>query len=476
MSRDFWVLEVPRICESNEAIWHAALSLASTHEAYFCRQDQRRKQHIAQTLKHLNASIRALTAQNWSSRKSSWEALTASTMFTCTAMLSGRLDEAKLHFRSGCKLLQELETDAATVQLVPERDQLLGPVSLSSIRSLLIGFEMVESKMDPNRVSVPPKLLAPEKQDSNYSAWQRYSLPTSPTVFGGYASPDSLSRVTRAAESLFMTLVISAMAQATVLKKLYEQGGYDLLRLTPKHEDPMAIHDSFKTLERASSLFASELDALEGPKMRPSEATELRKAYVSLLILQTSTRMLLRSDPDEPDPQRRLDSLPKQCSYLVDRCEEVLALETTVGCLRDGGPVASPPLMNPIVYMVKTGFHKKTRDRALQLLRKPRLEGVWDSCMSAALAEEMMMREAEASREYRKDPVLRDVHIDHPSARGWIPAVPSENDEDEVQIVPLARICNYTMVPLSAREAILTLRTWKEWLEGSPGKNFHIQW
>lgn len=476
MSRDFWVLEVPRICESNEAIWHAALSLASTHEAYFCRQDPRRKQHIAQTLKHLNASIRALTAQNWSSRKSSWEALTASTMFTCTAMLSGRLDEAKLHFRSGCKLLQELETDAATVQLVPERDQLLGPVSLSSIRSLLIGFEMVESKMDPNRVSVPPKLLAPEKQDSNYSAWQRYSLPTSPTVFGGYASPDSLSRVTRAAESLFMTLVISAMAQATVLRKLYGQGGYDLLRLTPKHEDPMAIHDSFKTLERASSLFASELDALEGPKMRPSEATELRKAYVSLLILQTSTRMLLRSDPDEPDPQRRLDSLPKQCSYLVDRCEEVLALETTVGCLRDGGPVASPPLMNPIVYMVKTGFHKKTRDRALQLLRKPRLEGVWDSCMSAALAEEMMMREAEASREYRKDPVLRDVHIDHPSARGWIPAVPSENDEDEVHIVPLARICNYTMVPLSAREAILTLRTWKEWLEGSPGKNFHIQW
>lgn len=430
---------------------------------------------MAQTLKHLNASIRALTVQDWSSRKSSWEALTASTMFSCTAMLSGRLDEAKLHFRSGCKLLQELEADAATVQLVPERSQLLGPISLTSIRSLLIGFEMVESKMDPNRVSVPPKLLAPEKQD-NYSAWQRYILPTSPTVFGGYASSDSLSQATRAAESLFMTLVISAMAQATVLRKLYDEGGYDLLHSTPICEDPIAILDSFKTLERASSLFASELDAPEGPKMRPSEATELRKAYISLLILQISTRMLLRSDPDEPDPHRRLKSLPTQCSYLMDRCEEVLALETTVGCLRDGGPVASSPLMNPIVYMVKTGFHKKTRDRAVQLLRKPRLEGVWDSCMSAALAGEMMMREAEASREYSKDPVLRDVHIDHPSARGWIPAASADDDEDEVHIVPLARICNYTMVPLSAREAILTLRTWKEWFEGSPGKNFYIQW
>ncbi|KLP21621.1 uncharacterized protein LW94_12557 [Fusarium fujikuroi] len=55
---DFWLTEVPRVCMSDAAIWHAVVSLGSAHED-FTEHGQGSRSMFA--LEQFNAAIRSLT-------------------------------------------------------------------------------------------------------------------------------------------------------------------------------------------------------------------------------------------------------------------------------------------------------------------------------------------------------------------------------------------------------------------------------
>lgn len=223
LQTDFWLLEIPRVCHSDPAIWHATVSLGAAHEAYVSgRPLVTTASSFA--LEHFNLAIAALMEAGSSAEW--WRALTASTIFTCICVLDGQLEQARLHFRSGCKLLGALQ--ATTLSTSAEGGQpkraivcaaselSKAPVSISSIRSMLISFEMVEAKLDRGKISEPPALLS---DDDNYGMWKSYTVPWMPPGHGRYLSSQTLSKAILAAGSLFMNLIIDSLVHAKETKK-----------------------------------------------------------------------------------------------------------------------------------------------------------------------------------------------------------------------------------------------------------------
>ncbi|KAJ3529528.1 hypothetical protein NM208_g9718 [Fusarium decemcellulare] len=472
LQTDFWLREVPQVCLADPAIWHAAVSLGSSHEGYVLRRPPGPNSNSF-TIKHFNMAIGALTRS--SSNSDLWRALTVSIIFTCICVLDGQLDQSRLHFRSGCNLLRALETATiqprgsdtvskyASTQIESRRQDT--PVSIASMRSMLVSFQMLETKLDRMKISTPPSFLS---ENDNYSYWRSYTGPRS-LACGRYLSGRNLSQAVLAVESLFYTLAIDCLTQAKDLREIYAEKG---LKGLPR--DGLCQEDryrGFNEINRTIRLFKDELESCPGPPIRPVELLELRKAYLSLCVLQSTNRLLLIEDPDIPNPDKRIASLPTLCKKIVDMAEEVFGLESTVGCLRTEEPICAPTIVNPLIAVVKWGFGRENRQRARRLLDLPRLEGLWDFRMVAHMSDAMLEREARATNEYSQQQELDGVYIPSPTARGWKPGA-----EDERAIHPLARMCNSSLHHIAARKVKLTLRTWKEWLEDHPGEDTIIVW
>lgn len=108
-----------------------------------------------------------------------------------------------------------------------------------------------------------------------------------------------------------------------------------------------------------------------------------------------------------------------------------------------------------LFLVAHSGTELATRQRAVSLLRHPRLDGGWDSLISASIAEAIMDREREAALQYLGDEV-------------------ASQGEDEVN--PMFRIYNFTFAFRGSREAQIVLRTWYEKLNEIPGQAKLIQW
>jgi hypothetical protein len=274
-----------------------------------------------------------------------------------------------------------------------------------------------------------------------------------------------------AAEALFVSLVIASMVHANKMKQLYADGGFEAIRSAVPYHTDQAHVSGFREIEAAAVLFGVELNANLAPRMRPTEMTALRKVYLSLRVIQASNRMLLYSEPEGPDPQLGHEYLPAVCNNLVDLAEAAMSLDATVGCFGSDGPVSTGNIINPLAFSVKAGFHRATRERALRLLHKPRLEGVLDSRLAGCLMEAMMARETTATDEYRRQPELAGIIIDNLTGRGW-----DGNGDDSQLIHPITRICNYSMTFMVAKEAKVVFCAWKEWLQGSSGDESYVRW
>lgn len=490
MNSEFWYTELPRVCEGDPALWHAVVSLGSAYETYLCNVNSElpgkpANQRNAKTLTQFNAAIRGLK-KSLSSPGNLWKALTASAVFICVLILDGQVEEARLHFRYACRLLNEIDSESSKESLGDPGEAAYGtrprkpsslPVSLESLRAILIGFEFVATKLNPTTTAEAPKLITSNYQDY-HSAWKVFTVPPIPTnLNAGYLNVSNLAKAARAAESLFMTLVVESLKNIHYFRSLYAEGGFALVQAAPKYKDSEICVRSFKTIQRALALFRADLEGPRGKRIRPTELRELRKAYLFLRIIQETNRSILQEDPDEPDPHRRLKSLHGLCSTLIDLTEQVYELSTSVGCHREGGPVPTSTVMNPLVHVVRTGFHRASRERSIRLLSEPRLEGIWDSRMVAEMAKKFLNRETVATEEYRRMPELDGITIDHPSARGWDGSLNEPGQEEQGEFIhSLARICMYSIEVSSAREVNVTLWTWKEWLERGPGETSYMTW
>ncbi|KEY72677.1 hypothetical protein S7711_10223, partial [Stachybotrys chartarum IBT 7711] len=426
MHNRFWLDEIPRLCHQDLAVWHAIVSLSSAHESYV------------------------------------------------SGVAPGRDP-----FQSGYNLLREFDTESTldnsdrplntSPRDLPSASAI--PISLSTLRSILIGFEMRNNKLNSTRISQLPTLLS---RDDSISRWTSYAAPHSPSASGNYVTVASLGEAMTTAEVLFYHLALSSQQYANEMKRFYAAGKNILesSRSQISHNVSQRAHRlCFKEIQKAIEIFNAEFGLRRWPRAKAAEQAQLRRAFLPLRLMHATNRFMLREDPDTPDEVKRSQTLPALCVQIVDLAEEMMSLERTYGCKRSGDSIPNSTVMNPLYTVARSGFGAETRQRAMKLLRCPRVEGLWDSAMAASLANAVMLREKTASQEYWKREEMKGICIDDYTPRGWKAEAAGQDS-----IHPLARLCNSTMSFGKGRRASIGLRTWWEWLEDLPGQEVMIQW
>ncbi|KAF5684982.1 transcriptional regulatory moc3 [Fusarium denticulatum] len=171
-----------------------------------------------------------------------------------------------------------------------------------------------------------------------------------------------------------------------------------------------------------------------------------------------SNRLLLIKDPEEHDLVKRQDDLPTLYNSIVDLAEQIMNLDST--------KTRRVSYTQHLFLVAHSGIGQSTRRRAVALLRRPRLEGGWDSLISASLAEAIMDREKEAACEYRLE-----QSVDAGTTRGE-----EENGQRGDEGEPMFRVSNITFAFPGQREAHAVLRTWREKLDDVAGRSRVIRW
>ncbi|KAL2208713.1 hypothetical protein CC79DRAFT_582197 [Sarocladium strictum] len=448
---DFWLAEVPRVCLSDAAIWHAIVSLASAHEDF---ADNGRSSESSFALKQFNSAIRCLTESRSPRHADRWRALIVSTIFTYICTIKGLHDQTRVHLQAGCNLLREIQNGGPTSL---KQDQLQTgssihtenwissiPIAIAPIESILTNLELNANALDRGGLAGNPALLS---QNKILNAWRSYTAPQTPSCL----TPEDVNRTYRAAESLSSGLILFSQEHAKLLGDLQagKAGLEGLSVLVARQESHTRC---FQEIRRAIDLFQQEISRTPDSPARPSRLEP--HTILPLRYFHATNRLLLIEDPDEPDQIKRQHNLPALYTSIVDLAEEIMSL--------DPDKTRGVSYTQQLVLVAHSGIGQSTRRRAIALLKKPRLESGWDSLISASLAEAMMDREREATWEYQME-------------QGLDPETPGvEADEDEVD--PMSRIFNITFTFTGSREARAVLRTWREKINDVPGKPVMIRW
>ncbi|RGP63529.1 hypothetical protein FSPOR_8582 [Fusarium sporotrichioides] len=417
---DFWLVEVPRVCLSDAAIWHAVVSLGAAHED-FAENGLGSRSIFA--LKQFNSSIRCLTESRSPRHADRWRALVVSTIFTY----------------AGCSLLRELRIKTLKQGKLQETTVLSVPVSIAPIQSILINLELLANALDNGGMTGNPALLS---QNKVFNVWRSYTAPrSSPRL-----SLEDVDQAYRAAESLMGGLVLFSQEHAKHLLDLQTgKSGLEGLSMLAARQQ---VHTRcFNEIKKAISMFQHDIARSSG------RATQLEAhTILPLHLYHTSNRLLFIQDPDEPDLDNRQLGLPGLYTTVVDLAEKIMNL--------DPCKTRKVSYTQQLFLVAHSGIGQSTRQRAVDLLRRPRLEGGWDSLISASLAEAIMDREREAAWEYKAEQGLNTETVE---TRG--------EDSD-----PMFRIFNITFAFTGGREARVVLRTWWEKLNDVAGQARVIQW
>ncbi|RMJ19122.1 hypothetical protein CDV36_001175 [Fusarium kuroshium] len=454
---EFWQLELPRICQSDPAIWHAAVSFGCVHESYLSASaDQHAKSTFA--MQQFNASVKSLTAPTYTDR---WRALVVSTIFTCVCHLEGLQHQARIHLRAGYKLLEEIqkEEDArwnrkSRPSSSSEPAASISPISLSSISSILTGFQISDQALSRGGISDVPVLIS--KHDS-FTEWRRYTAPSKTP----YLTVENLTRASRASESLLNGLMIFMQRHANQIKDIFlGTGDAGLMESIALKQEPETR--CFAEICRAIQLFQNEVDVRESEASDSLTDSWVKKALLTLKLYQETSRFILLKDPDEPDLVKRHAGLTAAGMKLLELAEEILNL----GEESHNKPlVPSPPTSTPLFILAHSGLTQEIRRRAIKLLKRPKMVGMWDTVLSARIGEAMMEREKSAAYEDQ----LKRVE------EGTLAPEMMERDANSL-VDPLHRIFNMTLVMEGRRRARLSLRTWQDWIRGQAGEQRVIEW
>ncbi|KAK7420245.1 hypothetical protein QQX98_002900 [Neonectria punicea] len=334
----------------------------------------------------------------------------------------------------------------------------MAPVSLSSVSSILTGFQITEQALSRGGVSDLPTLVS---HHDSFTAWHYYTAPTKPP----YLTVDNLTRANRAAESLMNGLNFFMQKHAQEIKDLFTgKGNVDLL-------DSMASKQSSETrcfieISKAIRSFKREFkEKRAGHKSSDLTEWQLKKALLTLRLYHETDRFIILKDPDEPDMVKRSAALPKIGVRIVGLAEEILNLAEASKGGSDKLFMPSPPTSSPLLVVAHSGLTQASRRRAVSLLKRPQLVGTWDSLLSARLAEAIMEREETA---------VYEDWLRRATDGNLLPDM-EERDED-VPVQPVHRIISMTVCLTGRRKATISLKTWQEWMQGKPGQQNAIQW
>jgi hypothetical protein len=474
---DFWLVELPMVCRDDPALWHAVASLAGAHESYVSGKAHKKETNVF-ALGQFNQSIRHLLASDAS--RDWWRFLTASTIFICICILEDKYQEAKMHYESAYNLLRQSDPslsaagqdDKGTLaQNKGSRDPSF-PVSLVSLRSILIGFEVRMERNGNKRVSQLKTLMGSQNK---YASWREYTSllrPSMPSEW--FLARENIRHAVSAAESLFFEMALDRRRRTVKLKELYQSDRSNFGKHWAENipRDGEAYRRFWIEMNRVVKRYKSEMERRKGAASRFAD----HRSAILCLELVHLTNLLYLQEFTDVDSQAFDQQRPALDFAICDLAEEIISLEkVSGGCKRSGGGIASTTVMNNLVSMVQMGYSEAVRYRALRLLRQPRTEGLWDMLMAAGYAEAIHTREKAATQEYKynaeANALLRSGVSSPPRGRRV-----KEEGLGDVGLHPLAYICHSDIIYGGSREAKLLLSTYWEWLEGKPGQEIPISW
>ncbi|KAM0559821.1 hypothetical protein ACHAPJ_003769 [Fusarium lateritium] len=455
---DFWCRELPKVCVADPALWHAVVALGAVHEAcgYGDRELETNPQYKL-CLQQYSAAVSSLRDTNSHRSTDRWRAIIASTIFTCIYVIQGLYKQAlAIHAAAGCSLIREIEAEEDANRPQPitreQHDTLSStPINLSQVKDLLLDFELLAQTFRSGGFADSRNATSLHRTNS-YGYWRFYKSPDICPETPRHLVAGFLIRARRAAESLQNGLGLWWQENRDDIHGLYGNDKVAILACYEKLLAQQVAHiRCYKELQKTLRKFQKHFD--------PGDlAIELDR----LELIQLTNSLHLLSDPEQPDPIIRQANMPLVAERIVELSEMVLMRSSPSSGTLFLAPV--PLTSGPLFLIAHSGFSLSSRKRAMELLRRPRLEGFWEPAMSASLAEAMWKREHE---------LWRQAEFDDKFA----PAEESEYGSVHEQIPLPYRVCSAKLeFSDKKREALVTMMTQIEEQNGIPPIPRTIHW
>ncbi|KAF4469015.1 C6 zinc finger domain-containing [Fusarium albosuccineum] len=462
----FWCRELPRICVTDPALWHAVVALGSIHEAFGSWDPETKPGHFF-ALQQYNAAIQCLRESRSPRYTDGWRTVTASTIFTCICVIQGLYKQAlKVHVTAGCKLLRELEAEEGAKHQQPltrdAHDALSStPIDIRPVKNLLLHFEMIASSLATGG-RADKRILAGLNHCDTYGYWRFYKSPNITPQCPKHMLSSHMMRALRAVESLQNGFVIWWQDNRDDVTQLYSGSGvnkpyYDILLVRQA-----AYIRSYKELQKTIKKFKTQVSS--------SELAGFDMELSMLELGQATCYLFLMTDPEEPDVAVRTAKMPARYERLIELCEKLLESRQLLRSPTTGKLALSPDMltMNPLFFAAQGSCSIATRKRAIELLRSRRLEGLWETALNASIAEAMWIRERELYEESQRAELGEDY-------------VPPELEEDgkygSVGLPIQFRVCSSQVEFTDTKnEAILNMVTWTDLKNGDPPARRVIHW
>jgi hypothetical protein len=419
------------------------------------------KNHFA--LRQLNASIRSINKTN--ERALWWRAVVVSTIFTNIFVFQKEYTQAAQHFFSGQSILRENspDSDSGSPDSLVQRHAPVLPISLDTVRSLMTDVVARGDQFDIRDFRDTPPLLP---ADSVVTLWEKYTCPPGTLPAKMVELIPHVRRATKTSESLFWALHFYSMRRTKSLKGLFVKRGPESLGDFGVEQEQYAR--SYCEIAKAVANFERHKEIRCGqPKIMTKERTQLKKSWLSLQLLHASCKALFLQDPDLPHYNRRQVYFAELYDTIVNLSEQIIKMEKNSSAVRSPNPTVS----NPLFLVVRSAYDLNVRRRAMELLKQPTVESLWDSRIGALFSAEIMERERFMTVEYDRREEDKSVVVDDFTSRGREVEVRNESD-----VHPLARICSFKWEKRKENEVRLKLFTWREWLYNERGKTIDIGW
>lgn len=486
---DLWMREIPQASFADPAVWHAAVSFGSVYEYYTKLAFSGNKPHERNdfALKQFNSSIRYMTASP-TTPESKWRALTIAIIFVCICCLECFYDEARMHYKYGMRLLREIEAEmdhgsedaksdtkssspdkeeteggssSAESSIVQRKPTFQSPISLASLRRILCCFELREATLFNGGVIEMPDIQ--EDQDLR-RAWFSYSPP--PSHAGKRSTMENITHANKAAQSLLSGYLMFSQENAAQLAPVFSDPSQEIVDSLVAKLEPLfqCFLDLDGALRNFQDTFGSGSEDKNFSGRKLLERKQTRLALLSLRISHEMNRFVLSLYPNwlksgTQIEERGVNLSEASCSRVLDLADETEALQSE---LRTWG-VPVPPIAIisvPLAYVSMISQKWAERQRALAVLKRPRLEGLLEHSMTSTLTETVMARELELAEQVAQSSGKK-----------------SAIEIMEGEFNPMCRVGKTKMEFIGpGRQAVIEMQTWFEVANSTPGKRVLIQW
>ncbi|KAH8895451.1 hypothetical protein GQ53DRAFT_715107 [Thozetella sp. PMI_491] len=483
---EFWMTEIPRICHYDPAIWHATVSLGAVHENYNTAPGTVSTALPADfATRQFNASIKHLTQLSSSQdlREERWRALTASILFAYLSSLQGLQAQSELHLTAAKNMIKELENDMThgpgSGEPIQARIFKNSPVPYENLRSIVANLEFHNRYLKLSGMTEAPTLL----DDINmYASWRYYSAPriadSSTLCMHGKcvpsrATPENLARASQVFESLLNALFVQTYQNIPEVGRL-AMGDDHMVNETLAHRK-QAHARAFGELNAAVNMFVLdtispcscfELPDNLDPRLATAAASSPRKLpsgqpfdkeIDTLRLFQATCAPLIHNRLSSNAPAEVNLPTADEQEMVETRFTEMLDIAERVLKVSSSNPKAGAPdfvpnlsVLRPLLIVGHNGSTMPIRRRALELLRRyPRLDGLLDSALIAALLEVSMQRELELAEEARQRGEPVPMHV---------------------------KMYEMGVNRTGARSARVEMQSWGEYLENRPGTETVLTW